>query len=155
MPRLPRILYSVPQLPNVHLEIAKAIQTLAASEEGRQRAIKAAVDYPKHPGWPAHTPDGKGGEFRPKDVAFDSTSPVSDENENASADDVRVAMEPTDPVTGAPFSSETPLDRLGGGEGPGGGALPSVQTADHPKRRPQTRPLRVHRRSVRSHPPTT
>ncbi len=28
MPRLPRILYAVPQLPHVHLEIAKAIQTL-------------------------------------------------------------------------------------------------------------------------------
>jgi hypothetical protein len=31
-------------------------------------ANKAAVDDPKHPGWPAHTPGGKGGEFRPKDV---------------------------------------------------------------------------------------
>jgi hypothetical protein len=32
-------------------------------------------------------------------------------------------MEPTDPVTGAPFSSETPINRLGGGEGPGGGGF--------------------------------
>ena len=30
-------------------------------------AAKAAVDDPKHPGWPAKTPDGKGGQFRPKD----------------------------------------------------------------------------------------
>jgi len=30
-------------------------------------------------------------------------------------------MEPTDPVTGAPFFSETPINRLGGGEGGGGG----------------------------------
>jgi hypothetical protein len=29
--------------------------------------IKAAVDDPQHPGWPAGTPDGKGGWFRPKD----------------------------------------------------------------------------------------
>jgi hypothetical protein len=28
MPRLPRILYAVPPLPHVHLDIAKAIQTL-------------------------------------------------------------------------------------------------------------------------------
>jgi hypothetical protein len=66
---------SVPQLPHVHLEIAKAIQTLLGQEDERpaNRAIaKAAVDDPKHPGWPAHTPDGKGGEFRPKDGAFDS-----------------------------------------------------------------------------------
>ena len=33
---------------------------------GRSFVIKAAVDDPKHPGWPARTPDGKGGEFRPK-----------------------------------------------------------------------------------------
>ena len=28
---------------------------------------KASPDDPKHPGWPADTPDGKGGQFRPKD----------------------------------------------------------------------------------------
>jgi hypothetical protein len=28
---------------------------------------KAAADDPKHPGWPAGTADGKGGQFRPKD----------------------------------------------------------------------------------------
>jgi hypothetical protein len=30
---------------------------------------------------------------------------------------------PIDPATGQPFSSENPLDRLGGGEGPDGGGL--------------------------------
>ncbi len=35
MTRLPRILYAVPQLPHVHLEIAKAIQTLAAEDDRR------------------------------------------------------------------------------------------------------------------------
>ncbi len=112
MPRLPRILYAVPQLPHVHLEIAEAIQTLAAPEE-KARALtadrhgvskldpdlvkryaheisrellplvrsnfrggrvgKAAVDDPKHPGWPAGTPGGKGGQFRPKDDASNAT----------------------------------------------------------------------------------
>ncbi|MFZ3309213.1 MAG: hypothetical protein WA280_07590 [Xanthobacteraceae bacterium] len=33
MTRLPRILYAVPPLPHVHLEIAKAIQALAASDD--------------------------------------------------------------------------------------------------------------------------
>lgn len=50
---LPRILTLVPNLPHVHLGIAKAIQTLAASEEEqKQRLTRAAVDDPKHPGWP-------------------------------------------------------------------------------------------------------
>lgn len=30
-------------------------------------SAKAAVDDPVHPGWPARTPDSKGGQFRPKD----------------------------------------------------------------------------------------
>ena len=105
MTRLPRILTDVPQLPHVHLEIAKAIRALAAqAQEERwqqqqslsvissdddlskqlirevlrdlallRRSIanspttKAAVDDPKHPGWPAGAPGGKGGQFRPKD----------------------------------------------------------------------------------------
>lgn len=29
--------------------------------------LKASQDDPKHPGWPAGTPDGRGGKFRPKD----------------------------------------------------------------------------------------
>lgn len=130
MRRLPRILYAVPQLPHVHLEIAKAIQTLWGQENERaaNRSVgKAAVDDPEHPGWPAHTPDRKGGEFRPKDGAFDSSSSVPGNGpRNEATGDVRVAMEPPiDPATGQPFSSETPLDRLGGGDsGSGGGGFP-------------------------------
>jgi hypothetical protein len=30
-------------------------------------ALKASPDDPEHPGWPAGTPDGRGGKFRPKD----------------------------------------------------------------------------------------
>jgi hypothetical protein len=32
---------------------------------------KAAVDDPKHPGWPKGTPEGKGGQFRPKNANVD------------------------------------------------------------------------------------
>jgi len=49
------------------------------------------------------------------------TSTSSSDNAGEGATDVRLAMEPTDPVTGAPFSSETQINRLGGGEGGGGG----------------------------------
>lgn len=108
-------------------DLSKAVNCVIEEWEARYcskptRALKAAVDDPKHPGWPAHTPDGKGGQFRPKDAPFDSIAPVSvDGRQNAPATDVRVAMEPTDPVTGAPLWSETPINRLGGGEGGGGG----------------------------------
>lgn len=114
---LPRILTLVPNLPHVHLGIAKAIQTLAASEEEqKQRLTRAAVDDPKHPGWPARAPDDRGGQFRPKD------SVIAPDGQSASASNVRVAMEPgIDPATGQPFSGETPLERLGGGESSSGG----------------------------------
>jgi len=37
---------------------------------GRTTVVaKASPDDPKHPGWPAGTPDRKGGQFRPKDAA--------------------------------------------------------------------------------------
>jgi hypothetical protein len=158
MTRLPPILHAVPQTPHVHLEIAKAIQSLAASDEkqrrpidpaasdldpkftkhcaeeisreilplirsllGDGRIIKAAVDDPKHPGWPAHTPDSKGGEFRPKDGLADLAPPSAvEDGENSSRGHVRVAMEPKDPVTGEPFWAETPINVLGGGERGGG-----------------------------------
>jgi hypothetical protein len=41
--------------------------------------------------------------------------------DQSSSSGTRLAMEPTDPVTGERFSSETPINRLGGGEGGGGG----------------------------------
>ena len=33
--------------------------------------LKAAVDDPKHPGWPRATPGGRGGQFRPKDASLE------------------------------------------------------------------------------------
>ena len=39
----------------------------AGAAIARTGMAKASPDDPKHPGWPAETPDGKGGQFRPKD----------------------------------------------------------------------------------------
>lgn len=36
------------------------------------RFFKASADDSKHPGWPAGTPDGRGGKFRPKDSALET-----------------------------------------------------------------------------------
>jgi len=89
MPQLPRILTAVPQTLHARLEIVGAIRALLTVPDvvcdgdvsevselvrfaARQIAaewlsiLKASVDDPKHPGWPAGTPDGKGGKFRPK-----------------------------------------------------------------------------------------
>ncbi len=43
---------------------------------------KAAADDPKHPGWPAGTPDGKGGQFRPKDGGDLSGDTANDAEQN-------------------------------------------------------------------------
>jgi hypothetical protein len=43
---------------------------LIAQSQARKRAtaiLKASADDPVHPGWPAGTPGGRGGKFRPKD----------------------------------------------------------------------------------------
>ena len=69
MTLLPRILYAVPALPHVHLEIAKAIRAPSARENEQTKnhyVVKAAADDPEHPGWPAGAPGGIGGQFRPK-----------------------------------------------------------------------------------------
>ena len=47
---------------------------------------KASPDDPKHPGWPAGTPDGLGGKFRPKD---DAESAITQQVKN---DIERIAM---------------------------------------------------------------
>jgi hypothetical protein len=47
---------------------AAAGQNAKADLRSEKLALqKASSDDPKHPGWPAGTPDGKGGQFRPKD----------------------------------------------------------------------------------------
>ena len=42
-------------------------QWLLMRSRSRVVSAKAAVGDPVHPGWPARTPDSKGGQFRPKD----------------------------------------------------------------------------------------
>lgn len=75
MMRLPRIQYAVPELPHVRSEIAKAMALVEAGERaGEPSVLKAAADDPAHPGWPAGTPDGKGGQFRPKGSAAQAGS---------------------------------------------------------------------------------
>ena len=183
MTRLPRILYAVPPLPHVHLEIAKAIQTLAAQDDehfergaplakvrsDRELIAEIVGDAwrilhktgfnPDEPRVPAGNPDG--GQWTAEGSGSSSAPAVSDAvlsdatpNNNwipgaqyaandpvgighnqgppleelsgfplrPSSTNIRVAMEPgIDPATGQPFSGETPLDRLGGGESSSGG----------------------------------
>jgi hypothetical protein len=56
-------------LAKAELHAALKIYSRSQMPAGNTRTAKAAVDDPKHPGWPAGTPDHKGGQFRPKDIA--------------------------------------------------------------------------------------
>ena len=71
----------------VHLRLPDLPDTAAPSMEAEDILIKSAVwksasqpreilkaspDDPKHPGWPAGTPGGRGGKFRPKDGSADA-----------------------------------------------------------------------------------
>jgi hypothetical protein len=47
--------------------------TFGASAAFRQGFFKASPDDPEHPGWPAGTPGGLGGKFRPKDGSATAT----------------------------------------------------------------------------------
>ena len=47
--------------------IAAEHATRAVTRQPRGAIAKASPDDSKHPGWPAGSPDGKGGQFRPKD----------------------------------------------------------------------------------------
>jgi hypothetical protein len=68
-----RVHLRIPDLPNEAVrDEMEAEDTLIKS--GRQTPAlhrlefrKASPDDPKHPGWPAGTPEGQGGKFRPKD----------------------------------------------------------------------------------------
>jgi hypothetical protein len=142
MTRLPRILYAVPQTLHARFEIAKAIQALSRQDafeksqrpseahtpsdmqeavaetlRGLLRELRKTSFNADEPRVPAGNPDG--GQWTGD--GRNGTSTRSSDSAGEGATDVRLAMEPTDPVTGAPFSSETPINRLGGGEGGGGG----------------------------------
>jgi hypothetical protein len=47
-------------------ESGKALDGSSGSESAAAPVAKASVDDPEHPGWPAHTPGGLGGNFAPK-----------------------------------------------------------------------------------------
>jgi hypothetical protein len=56
-------LYATPPTLQARLEIVKAIRNLLREDH----VTKASADDAEHPGWPAGSPDGQGGKFRPKD----------------------------------------------------------------------------------------
>jgi hypothetical protein len=47
-------------------EFRAALGNSGAGLAANRALLKASPDDPKHPGWPARTPGGKGGQFRPK-----------------------------------------------------------------------------------------
>jgi hypothetical protein len=55
------------QNPHASSEIEHSIGHAFRERTAENALHKASPDDLKHPGWPAGTPDGKGGQFRPKD----------------------------------------------------------------------------------------
>ena len=70
IPFKPNRRYAVPQTLEKRLEIVRGIRTLFEQYD----VTKASPDDPQHPGWPAGSPDSKGGEFRPKDGSANITT---------------------------------------------------------------------------------
>ncbi len=72
--RIAAVHLKIPDLPDADarhaLEVEDALIQLAREPRHADRHTseirKASPDDPEHPGWPKGTPDGKGGEFRPK-----------------------------------------------------------------------------------------
>jgi hypothetical protein len=62
---------------------------------------KASPDDPEHPGWPAGTPGGRGGKFRPKDAEGDNTSNNFTTAAQVSRPDTHYAALRTDTLTDA------------------------------------------------------
>ncbi len=77
-------LMTVPPTLEKQLEVLEAIRLLATqdAEAVKGAVLKASPDDPEHPGWPAGTPGGRGGEFRPtggaRQPSADSTETVHD-----------------------------------------------------------------------------
>jgi hypothetical protein len=72
--RIAAVHLKIPDLPDADarhaLEVEDALIQLTREQRHTDRQTseirKASPDDPKHPGWPKGTPDGKGGQFRPK-----------------------------------------------------------------------------------------
>jgi hypothetical protein len=73
MARIAAVHLKIPDLPNaaargrMEAEDYLIKSHRAKLEQSVQGLDKASPDDPKHPGWPAGTPGGRGGKFRPKD----------------------------------------------------------------------------------------
>jgi hypothetical protein len=73
MARIAAVHLKIPALPNIdareRIEAEDYLIKAAGAKLARpaQGLDKASPDDPKHPGWPAGTPGGRGGKFRPKD----------------------------------------------------------------------------------------
>jgi hypothetical protein len=70
-------------------------------------ATKAAVDDPVHPGWPARTPDGKGGQFRPKDseIVVAANTPGMGHNQGPPFDESPPPIPPKPPAIARVFNN--------------------------------------------------
>jgi hypothetical protein len=60
----------------------------AGAQVSQTPVAKAAADDPKHPGWPADTPGGIGGQFRPKDSSGESSDGGATTVSDASLDPI-------------------------------------------------------------------
>jgi hypothetical protein len=71
------------------------------------KATKAAVDDPIHPGWPARTPDSKGGQFRPKDgeAAVAANTPGMGHNQGPPFDESPPPIPPKPPAIARVFNN--------------------------------------------------
>src|ERR1051326_5480187 len=99
---------------------------------------KAAADDPEHPGWPAGAPDGKGGQFRPKDSnGAESPTDSKGPSEGPAKPGVQYAALETGTQTDA---SHVPNGRgsSGGAEADGG-----AESRGQPERGPQYAQLQI------------
>jgi hypothetical protein len=90
-------------------ELRKACRQwlLARSRAASLRATKAAVDDPIHPGWPARTPDSKGGQFRPKDgeTVVAANTPGMGHNQGPPFDESPPPIPPKPPAIARVFNN--------------------------------------------------
>jgi hypothetical protein len=69
--RIAAVHLRIPDLPSQTARSEMEAEDILIKSANREPVLhyKASPDDPKHPGWPAGTPGGRGGKFRPKDGA--------------------------------------------------------------------------------------
>ena len=76
--RIAAVHLRLPDLPDTAARVSMEAEDILIKSAVRKSAshpgeiLKASPDDPKHPGWPARTPGGRGGKFRPKDGSADA-----------------------------------------------------------------------------------